>query len=553
MTRPILLAVDDDAEVLSAIGRDLRSRYGKDYRVVKAESGGQALEVTQELKRTGVPVALFVVDERMPEMRGTEFLVRALEMYPDARRVLLTAYADTGSAVVGINELRLDRYLDKPWEPPEERLYPHLDTLLEEWSAAAGPLFDGIRVCGTALSPASYDVKRFLSANQIPYQWCDIDTDPAMRAAVETVDPNLARLPVVFYPDGTTLVQPDARALAEKSDLDTRPQQQFYDLVIVGGGPAGLAAAVYGASEGLATLMVERAAPGGQAGTSSFIENYLGFPDGVTGADLARRAADQARRLGAEMLTAQEVVRVRREDPYRVVELADGSEISCYAVIIASGMEVRRLDVPGLEERTGAGVYYGSALTEVAVYRDRDVFVVGGANSAGQGAVHFSRSARTVTVLIRGPDLRKSMSQYLIDRINETANIIVRPNSVVEGVEGDGKLEAIRVRDTVTGETATHPAAALFIFIGSAPRTEMVADLVALDPKGFVLTGRDVMRDGRRPAGWNADRDPLLYETSVPGIFAAGDARHGSGKRVAAAVGEGSATVGAVHEYLRTV
>ena len=553
MTRPVLLAVDDDAEVLNAVGRDLRSRYGKDYRVVKAQSGGQALEVTQELKRTGAPVALFVVDERMPEMRGTEFLVRALEMYPDARRVLLTAYADTGSAVRGINEIRLDRYLDKPWEPPEERLYPHLDALLEEWSAAAGPLFDGIRVCGTALSPASYAVKRFLSANQIPYEWCDIDADAAMRAAVETVDPGLARLPVVFYPDGTTLVQPDARALAEKSDLDTRPRQRFYDLVIVGGGPAGLAAAVYGASEGLTTLLVERAAPGGQAGTSSFIENYLGFPDGVTGADLARRAADQAHRFGAEMLTAQEAVAVRRSDPYRVVELADGSEISCYAVVIASGMEVRRLDVPGLEELAGAGVYYGSALSEVALYRDRDVFVVGGANSAGQGAVHFSRYARTVTVLIRGPDLGKSMSRYLVDRINETANIIVLPNTEVHGVHGDGRLDAVELRDAVTGEVSTRPAAALFIFIGSAPRTGLVAGLVERDPEGFILTGRDVLRDGRRPAGWGLDRDPLMYETSVPGIFTAGDARHGSGKRVAAAVGEGSATVGAVHEYLRTV
>ena len=553
MIRPVVLAVDDDAEVLSAVGRDLRSRYGKEYRVVKAGSGAQALEVTRELKRTGAPVALFVVDERMPEMRGTEFLVRALEMYPDARRVLLTAYADTGSAVRAINEIRLDRYLDKPWAPPEERLYPHLDALLEEWSAAAGPLFDGIRVCGTALSPASYDVKRFLSANQIPYQWCDIDTDAAMRAAVEAVDPELARLPVVFYPDGTTLIRPDARALAEQSDLDTRPKQRFYDLVIIGGGPAGLAAAVYGASEGLTTLLVERAAPCGQAGTSSFIENYLGFPDGVTGADLARRAADQAHRFGAEMLTAQEAVRVRRSDPYRVVELGDGSEISAYALVIASGMEVRRLDVPGLEERAGAGVYYGSALSEVALYRDRDVFVVGGANSAGQGAVHFSRYARTVTVLIRGPDLRKSMSQYLIDRISETANIIVLPNTEVHSVHGNGRLEALELRDTVTGDVTARPAAALFIFIGSTPRTELVAGLVERDPGGFILTGRDIVRDGRRPTGWTADRDPFIYETSVPGIFAAGDVRAGSGKRVAAAVGEGSATVGAVHEYLRTV
>ncbi len=553
MTRPVLLAVDDDAEVLNAVGRDLRSRYGKAYRVVKASSGAQALEVTRELKQSGAPVALFVVDERMPEMKGTEFLVRALEMYPDARRVLLTAYADTTSAVVGINEIRLDRYLDKPWEPPEERLYPHLDELLDEWSARAGPLFDGIRVAGTALSPASYAVKRFLSANQIPYQWCDIDTDAPMRALVEAMDPGLTRLPVVFYPDGTTLVQPDLRELAEQSNLDTRPRQRFYDLVIVGGGPAGLAAAVYGASEGLATLLVERAAPGGQAGTSSSIENYLGFPDGVTGAELARAAAAQARRFGAEMLAAQEVVRVRRDDPYRIVELADGSELRCYAVVIATGMEVRRLDVPGLEEKVGAGVYYGSALSEAALYRDRDVFVVGGANSAGQGAVFFSRQARTVTVLIRGPDLGKSMSRYLVDRISETANIIVLPNTVVQSVLGEGRLEAVELQDTVTGQTTTRPAAAMYIFIGSAPRTDMVAGLVARDPQGFILTGRDVMRDGRRPPGWTLDRDPLMFETSVPGVFAAGDARRGSGKRVAAAVGEGSATVGAVHEYLRTV
>ncbi|MEJ2217718.1 MAG: FAD-dependent oxidoreductase [Gemmatimonadota bacterium] len=553
MIRPVLLAVDDDPEVLSAVGRDLRARFGQDYRVVKAQSGAEALQVTQELKQRGVPVALFIVDERMPEMRGTEFLVRALEMYPDARRVLLTAYAETQSAVTAINQIRLDRYLVKPWEPPEELLYPHLEELLDEWSANAGPLLEGIRVAGTALSSATYAVKRFLSANQIPYQWCDIDVDASMRALVEAIDPGLSRLPVVFYPDGTTLVQPGPRELAEKSNLDTRPKQRFYDMVVVGAGPAGLAAAVYGASEGLVTLLVERAAPGGQAGTSSFIENYLGFPDGVTGAELARRAAAQARRFGVEMLAAQEVVCVRRNDPYRVVELADGSELSCYAVVIASGMEVRRLEVPGLEERVGAGVYYGSALSEATLYRDRDIFVVGGANSAGQAAIFFSRYARTVTILLRGPDLARSMSQYLIDRINETANIIVRPNTIVVGVHGEGRLEAIEVQDTNTGETGNRDAAAMFIFIGSAPRTNMVADLVARDERGFILTGRDVLCDGRRPTGWMPDRDPFLYETSVPGVFAAGDARHGSGKRVAAAVGEGSATVGAVHEYLRTV
>lgn len=553
MIRPVLLAVDDDAEVLSAVGRDLRARFGRDYRVVKAQSGAEALQVTRELKERGVPVALFIVDERMPEMKGTEFLVRALEMYPDARRVLLTAYADTQSAITAINQIRLDRYLVKPWEPPEELLYPHVEELLDEWSANAGPLLEGIRVAGTASSPSTYAVKRFLSANQIPYQWCDIDTDSSMRALVEAVEPGLARLPIVFFPDGTTLVQPGPRELAETCNLDIEPKQRFYDLVIVGGGPAGLAAAVYGASEGLTTVLVERNAPGGQAGTSSFIENYLGFPEGLTGAELARRATAQARRFGAEILTAQEVLRVRRNDPYRVVELADGSELSCYAVVVASGMEVRRLEVPGLEERVGAGVYYGSALSEAMLYRDKDIFVVGAANSAGQAAMFFSRYGRTVTVLMRGPDLRRGMSQYLVDRINETANIIVLPNTIVVGVGGKAQLESIDVRDTATGEARTLPAAAMFIFIGSAPRTEMVADLVERDERGFILTGREVMHEGRRPKGWTADRDPFLFETSVPGVFAVGDARRGSGKRVAAAVGEGSATVSAVHEYLRTV
>jgi thioredoxin reductase (NADPH) len=553
MIRPVILAVDDDAEVLSAVGRDLRARFGTEYKVVKATSGAEALQVTRELKKRGVPVALFLVDERMPQMKGTEFLIRALEMYPNARRVLLTAYADTESAVTAINQIHLDRYLVKPWEPPEELLYPHLEELLDEWTANAGPLLDGIRVAGTALSPSTYAVKRFLSGNQIPYQWCDIDSDSSMRALVESVEPGLARLPVVFYPDGTTLVQPGPRELARQSNLDTEPKQRFYDLVIVGGGPAGLAAAVYGASEGLTTLLVEREAPGGQAGTSSFIENYLGFPDGLTGAELARRAAAQTRRFGAEILAAQECVRVRRNDPYRVVELANGSEVSCYAVVIASGMEVRRLEVPGVEERTGAGVYYGSALSEAVLYRDRDVFVVGAANSAGQGAMFFSRHARTVTVLMRGPDLRRSMSRYLVDRINETANIIVLPNSTVAGVGGNGRVESIDVRDSATGASRTLPAAAMFIFIGSAPRTAMVSELVALDPQGYILTGREVMANGRRPKGWGPNRDPFLFETSVPGIFAVGDARGGSGKRVAAAVGEGSATVSAVHEYLRTV
>jgi len=551
--RPVILAVDDDAEVLSSVARDLRARYGREYRIVKANSGAEALQATRELRQRGVPVALFVVDELMPGMKGTEFLIKALQLSPDARRVLLTAYADTDSAITAINEIRLDRYLTKPWDPPEERLYPVLDELLQGWAAKAGPLFEGIRVAGTALSASSYMVKRFLSANQVPYQWVDVDDDPSVRALVDAIEPGQTRLPVVFFPDGTALVQPGARELAEKALLDTRPKQRFYDLIIVGGGPAGLAAAVYGASEGLRTLLVERDAPGGQAATSSLIENYLGFPEGLTGAELARRASAQARRFGAEMLTAQDVVAVRRNDPYRVVELADGSVLSCYAVVIASGMDVQRLDVPGLEELVGAGAYYGSALSEATLFRDRDVVVVGGANSAGQGAMFFSRHARTVTILLRGPALSRGMSQYLVDRISETGNVIVRPNTVVVGVHGNGRLESITVEDTVTGQADTLRAAAMFIFIGTAPRTGMVADLVEHDAHGFILTGRDLMTAGRRPQGWTLDRDPFLFETSVPGIFAAGDSRHGSGKRVAAAVGEGSATVSVVHEYLRTV
>ena len=553
MVRPVLLTVDDDPEVLSAVARDLRARFGTDYRIVKAKSGAEALQVTRELKQRAVPVALFLVDERMPEMKGTDFLIQALEMYPDARRVLLTAYADTESAITAINRIGLDRYLVKPWDPPEEKLYPVLAELLAEWAARTGPLFDGIRVAGTAHSAASYAVKRFLSANQVPYQWSDIDGDPSMRALVAAVEPGLTRLPVVFFPDGTALVQPSNRELAEKANLETRAKQRFYDLIVIGGGPAGLAAAVYGASEGLGTLLVERNAPGGQAGTSSFIENYLGFPEGVSGAELARRAAAQARRFGAEILTAQDVTAVRRNDPYRIVELAGGSELSCYAVVIATGMDVRRLDVPGLEELVGAGVYYGSALSEASLYRGQDVFIVGGANSAGQAAMFFSRHARTVTLLLRGADLARGMSQYLVDRINETGNVIVRPNTVVSGVGGSARLESVTLKDTATGETRVLPAAALFIFIGAAPHTAMVAQLVALDERGFVLTGRDLAPGGRRPAGWTADRDPFLFETSVPGVFAVGDARHGSGKRVAAAVGEGSAAVSMVHEYLRTV
>jgi thioredoxin reductase (NADPH) len=553
MSKPVLLTVDDDPEVLNAVERDLRHHFRTDYRVVKASSGDQALEAVRQLKQRGAHVALFLVDERMPQMSGTQFLIEAIKIYPDARRVLLTAYADTETAILAINRIGLDHYLLKPWEPPSERLFPVLEDLLSDWFARARPQFDGIRVAGNALSPASFAVKDFLASNQVPYQWIDMDDEASVRNLLSGSAGGAPRLPLVFFTDGSTLVQPTARELAEKLGMQTRARQPFYDLIIVGGGPAGLAAAVYGASEGLRTVLVERSAPGGQAGTSSKIENYLGFPSGIRGDDLARRAADQAKRFGAEILTVQEAVQIKREDPYRKVLLSDGSELAGYAVLIAPGMEVRRLETEGVNELLGAGVYYGAALTEAATYRGQDVCVVGGANSAGQGAMFFSRHARKVTLLVRGPDLGAAMSRYLVDRLAETPNVEVLVNTTVVGVRGNGRLEGITVQDGATGTRRELPAAAMFIFIGTAPRTALVADVVQRDPQGFVLTGRDLMSDGNRPAGWTAARDPFPFETSVPGIFCAGDARLGSGKRVASAVGEGSATVSMIHQYLRTV
>jgi thioredoxin reductase (NADPH) len=553
MSKPILLTVDDDPEVLNAIERDLRHHFRADYRVVKASSGAQALDTVRQLLQRGDQVALFLVDERMPHMTGTQFLLEAIKVYPDARRVLLTAYADTETAITAINQVGLDHYLLKPWEPPTVRLYPVLEDLLSDWFARARPVFDGIRVAGTALSPASYAVKDFLASNQVPYQWLDMDDDATVRELLSGAIGGAVRLPMVFFPDGTTLVQPTSRELAEKVGLQTRARKPFYDLIIIGGGPAGLAGAVYGASEGLRTILVERFATGGQAGTSSKIENYLGFPGGVSGADLARRAASQAKKFGTEILTTQDAVGIKREDPYRKVILSDGSELTGYALLIATGMEVRRLPAEGIEPLLGAGVYYGAALTEAATYRGKDVILVGGANSAGQGAMFFSRYARKVTILCRGPDIAAGMSSYLVERIRETRNVEVVENTSVASARGNGRLEAVTVVDGASGARRNLSAAAMFIFIGTAPRTELCGDLVMRDSHGFVLTGRDVMTDGHRPAGWTAARDPYLYETNVPGIFCAGDARHGSGKRCAAAVGEGSATVSMIHQYLQTV
>jgi len=553
MSKPVILAVDDDPEVLNAVERDLRHHFRADYRVVKAGSGAQALDATKQLLERGALVALFLVDERIPQMSGTQFLVEAIKLYPDARRVLLTAYADTETAITAINTIGLDHYLLKPWEPPSERLYPVLDDLLSDWFARARPAFDGIRVVGSSMSPTSYAVKDFLSSNQVPYQWLDVDSHASVRALLSSDNGGEPKLPMVLFPDGRRLSNPSARELAESLGMQTRAQKPFYDLIVIGGGPAGLAAAVYGASEGLRTILVERSAPGGQAGTSSRIENYLGFPSGLTGADLARRAVTQAKRFGAEIISAQEVVTLKREDPYRTVVLDDGSELTAYAVLIAPGMEVRRLEAEGLAALEGAGVYYGAALYEAATYRGQDVIIVGGANSAGQGAMFFSRHARKVTMLVRGASLASGMSQYLVDRINEAPNIEVLLNTSVAAAHGNGKLESVTLTDTASGSQREVSVAAMFVFIGTSPRTGFCADLVTRDAQGFVVTGRDVMPDGQRPAGWTSDRDPYLFETNVPGIFCAGDARFGSGKRVASAVGEGSATLSMVHQYLKTV
>jgi thioredoxin reductase (NADPH) len=541
--------------VLNTVERDLRAHYRGDYRIVKAASGAEALEAIQQLKRRSVPLALFLVDQRMPLMTGTEFLGEAIKFYPEARKVLLTAYADTQAAITSINTLGLDYYLMKPWDPPEDKLYPVLDDLLGDWKASVRLPYEGIRVAGTLWSAASHNVKDFLARNQIPYQWLDIEQDAQARALVEGLSSEPARLPVVFFPDGSALVEPDVHALAEKVGLQTTATRPFYDLVIIGGGPAGLAAAVYGGSEGLRTVMIEKSATGGQAGTSSRIENYLGFPNGLSGADLARRATTQALRFGVEILNTEEVASLRAEDNLRCVRLASGAEINGHALLIATGVSVRRLEAPGVEALTGAGIYYGAALTEAAFYRGKEIVVVGGANSAGQAAVYFSRFAKQVSLLVRDVSIENGMSRYLVDQIKTTANIRVVLNAEVLEARGRQRLEGIAVADRATQQVQALPAAAMFIFIGAAPRTDLVGGIVQRDPAGFILTGPDLPRegDGALPLGWILDRHPFLLETSCPGIFAAGDVRHGSVKRVATAVGEGAMAVALVHQYLKTV
>jgi thioredoxin reductase (NADPH) len=553
VSKPAILTVDDDPAVLAAIERDLRQHYQADYRVLKARSGAEGLKAATELAARNNPVALFLVDQRMPGMTGIEMLRQVMPLHPAARRVLLTAYADTDVAIAAINTIGLDHYLMKPWDPPEERLYPVLDDLLAEWRARARPAFEGIRVLGSQLSPQSFTAKEFLSRNRVHYEWVDVDADPAARALAESLAADLTRLPIVVFPDGTHLVAPTNGQLAAKAGLQTQAQQPFYDVVVIGGGPAGLGNAVYAASEGLRTVLVEAHAAGGQAGTSSMIENYLGFPGGVTGEDLAQRAAAQARRFGAELLLGQEVVALRREDPYRIVVLGDGTELRTYCVVITTGMSARRLEARGLERLQGVGVYYGAAMSEAARYRDRDVCIVGGANSAGQSALFFSRYARRVMMLIRAPDLLPGMSRYLADRIRSIPNIEVAGGVEVEEACGEKALDAVIVKAVATGEQRKIPAAAMFIFIGTQPHSSAFAGVLERDDAGFLITGPDLPREHDRPRGWTLERTPFMFETSMPGVFAAGDVRSGANRRVAAAVGEGSAAIYSVHLYLRTV
>ena len=554
MAKPVLLTVDDDPEVLRSIERDLRRQYGDRYRVLRADSGTVALETLRQLKTRNDPVALLLADQRMPQLDGVGFLSEAMGLYPDSKRALLTAYADTDAAIRAINEVKIHHYLLKPWDPPEEQLYPVIDDLLDDWLSHYRPPFEGLRVLGNRWSPRSYEIREFLARNQIPYQWMDVESAEAdIRQLVESLGEEASTIPLVLFTDGTRLAAPTNTELARRIGLRMQAEMPFYDLAIVGGGPAGLAAGVYGASEGLKTIIIEREAPGGQAGLSSRIENYLGFPSGLSGGDLARRAVTQAQRFGVEIIAPQEVVGLRIDGPYRVLKLADDSEISCHALLIATGVQWRSLDIPGMKRLQGAGVYYGAGPAEAISCKGEDVYIVGGANSAGQSAMYFAKYARRVVMLVRGDSLANSMSRYLIDQIRQTPNIAVEFRTEVVEVHGENRLEAISIRCGDSGQVDRVPASALFIFIGAVPRTEWLDGIVERDERGFILSGAELVHNGRRPKGWTLDRDPGLLETNVPGVFVVGDVRRGSVKRVAAGVGEGSIAVQFVHQYLTKV
>ena len=543
--RPAIVAVDDEPAVLGAVARDLRRGFGERYRILRASSGPEALELLGELRTRGDQAAMLIADQRMPGMSGTEYLVQARTLVPDAKRVLLTAYADTDAAIAAINEVALDYYLLKPWDPPEEQLYPVIEDLLTTWESGASLEAGGVRVIGHRFSRDSHELRDFLARNRVPARWLDVERDGEARELLKVVDVPEDRLPVALLEDGSVLERPTVLELAERLGVAGRPAQDHYDLVIVGGGPAGLAAAVYGASEGLRTVMVEREAPGGQAGQSSRIENYLGFPSGLSGSDLARRATDQARRLGAELLTIQDAVGLRAEGAGRIVELSDGTELSANTVLVASGVSYRHHDAPGFSDFTGAGVYYGAALAEARSCSQQHVAVIGGANSAGQAAVHFSGYAAQVTMLCRGPSLERSMSHYLIEQLGRLENVTVRTETEAVAAEGDdGRLRRLRIREA-DGTESSLDVDACFVFIGASPHTDWLEGVVARDERGFILAGTEVQGNG-----WPLKREPYALETSVPGIFVAGDVRARSIKRVASAVGEGSMAVSLIHQYL---
>jgi thioredoxin reductase (NADPH) len=550
MRKPYIVALDDDVSVLRAVERDLKTKFAANYRIVAVDAPQKALGTVKQLTARGDKIALFLVDQRMPMMSGTEFLHEAALMQPEARRVLLTAYADSSAAIDAINKVKLNHYLMKPWEPPEQHLYPVLTDQLEDWQANHFESFEGAYIVGTRWAPETHRLKDFLAKSQVPYRWIEPDSisDPRIQAAL---DGKSSLMPVVVFQDGSVLERPQLSQVAEKLGLATTPSRRFYDVIVIGAGPAGLACSLYCSTEGLKTVLVEREAAGGQAGLSSRIENYLGFPSGLSGADLARRGVTQVRRFGTEVLAPADAVGLTIEGEYRVVKLSNGQELAAHSVVIAAGVQWRLLDVPGMDRLTGAGIYYGAAITESASCKDEDVYIIGGANSAGQAAVHFSEVARSVKMIVRGDSLSKSMSHYLVERIETIPNISVIPNSEVVEVRGGERLEEIDVRHHDSKTTETLAAGALFIFIGAEPQTEWLNHIVCRDSKGFVVTGTNLLKNGKRPAGWNIDRDPYLLETNVPGVFAVGDVRDGAVRRVANSVGEGSIVLYFIRQYMR--
>ena len=546
-TKPIIFSVDDDPQVLGAVSRDLRKQYGKDYRIIRASSGQEALETLKELKARAETVALFLADQRMPQMDGVGFLSGAMELFPEAKRALLTAYADTDAAIAAINRSQIHYYLLKPWDPPEEKLYPVLDDLLDDWQANFIPPFSGIRIIGDRWSAEAHMIRDFLARHQVPYRWLDVEREESQEF-IATQNLKVDDLPLILFEDGSKLVKPTVSELAQRAGLRTQAESEFYDLIIVGAGPAGLASAVYGASEGLEVVILDRQAPGGQAGTSSRIENYLGFPVGLSGGDLARRAVAQARKFGAEFITPQEVKGIELNDPYKIVRLQNGSTISSHALVIATGVAYQKLKIPGLDALTGLGVYYGASISEASACQNEDVYIVGAGNSAGQAAMYLAQFARSVTLLVRGDSLEAKMSQYLVERIYEAPTIEVLLNTEIAEVQGTEHLEGLTLM--IKGERREVTTSALFVFVGAAPATSWLGDTVARDDKGFVYTGLDTLVNGKLPKTWTIERQPFLLETSVPGIFAAGDVRHQSVKRVASAVGEGSIALQFIHQYL---